>query len=158
MVAALASGEPEAVVVGGGVRVPRLARVVPDADGDGGAGLEWGRGPVLVTGGTGGLGRVVARHLVVERGVRELLLVSRRGPAAEGVEGLVAELSRAGARVSVEACDVADGAAVADLVARHGVGAVVHAAGVLDDGTVESLTPERLAGVLRPKVDAAWNL
>ncbi|MFJ7041658.1 SDR family NAD(P)-dependent oxidoreductase, partial [Streptomyces rochei] len=160
VVAALASGEPEAVVVGGGVRVPRLARVVPDAvaDGDGGAGLEWGRGPVLVTGGTGGLGRVVARHLVVERGVRELLLVSRRGPAAEGVEGLVAELSRAGARVSVEACDVADGAAVADLVARHGVGAVVHSAGVLDDGTVESLTPERLAGVLRPKVDAAWNL
>ncbi|MFF9802342.1 SDR family NAD(P)-dependent oxidoreductase, partial [Streptomyces rochei] len=160
VVAALASGEPEAVVVGGGVRVPRLARVVPDAvaDGDGGAGLEWGRGPVLVTGGTGGLGRVVARHLVVERGVRELLLVSRRGPAAEGVEGLVAELSQAGARVSVEACDVADGAAVADLVARHGVGAVVHSAGVLDDGTVESLTPERLAGVLRPKVDAAWNL
>ncbi|MGW5604479.1 beta-ketoacyl synthase N-terminal-like domain-containing protein, partial [Streptomyces rochei] len=51
-----------------------------------------------------------------------------------------------------------DGAAVADLVARHGVGAVVHSAGVLDDGTVESLTPERLAGVLRPKVDAAWNL
>ncbi|MEV5100114.1 SDR family NAD(P)-dependent oxidoreductase, partial [Streptomyces rochei] len=158
VVAALASGEPEAVVVGGGVRVPRLARVVPDAVADGGAGLEWGRGPVLVTGGTGGLGRVVARHLVVERGVRELLLVSRRGPAAEGVEGLVAELSRAGARVSVEACDVADGAAVADLVARHGVGAVVHSAGVLDDGTVESLTPERLAGVLRPKVDAAWNL
>ncbi|MFE1107868.1 SDR family NAD(P)-dependent oxidoreductase, partial [Streptomyces rochei] len=162
VVAALASGEPEAVVVGGGVRVPRLARVVPDTvadgDGDGGAGPEWGRGPVLVTGGTGGLGRVVARHLVVERGVRELLLVSRRGPAAEGVEGLVAELSRAGARVSVEACDVADGAAVADLVARHGVGAVVHSAGVLDDGTVESLTPERLAGVLRPKVDAAWNL
>ncbi|MFC7987622.1 SDR family NAD(P)-dependent oxidoreductase, partial [Streptomyces sp. NPDC057336] len=160
VVAALASGEPEAVVVGGGVRVPRLARVVPDADavGDGSAGLEWGRGPVLVTGGTGGLGRVVARHLVVECGVRELVLVSRRGPAAEGVEGLVAELSRAGARVSVEACDVADGAAVADLVARHGVGAVVHSAGVLDDGTVESLTSERLAGVLRPKVDAAWNL
>ncbi|MFE1138580.1 SDR family NAD(P)-dependent oxidoreductase, partial [Streptomyces mutabilis] len=160
VVAALVSGEPEAVVVGGGVRVPRLARVVVDGDGDGdeGAVLEWGRGPVLVTGGTGGLGRVVARHLVVERGVRELLLVSRRGPAAEGVEGLVAELSEAGARVSVEACDVADGAAVADLVVRHGVGAVVHSAGVLDDGTVESLTPERLAGVLRPKVDAAWNL
>ncbi|OSC57024.1 beta-ketoacyl synthase, partial [Streptomyces sp. 4F] len=156
VVAALVSGEPEAVVVGGGVRVPRLARVV--VDGAGGAGLEWVRGPVLVTGGTGGLGRVVARHLVVERGVRELLLVSRRGPAAEGVEGLVAELSQAGARVSVEACDVADAAAVADLVARHGVGAVVHSAGVLDDGTVESLTPERLAGVLRPKVDAAWNL
>ncbi|WP_308013689.1 SDR family NAD(P)-dependent oxidoreductase, partial [Streptomyces beigongshangae] len=129
-----------------------------DADAGGVGGLRWGRGPVWVTGGTGGLGRAVARHLVVVHGVRELLLVSRRGAAAEGVEGLVAELSAAGARVLVEACDVADAGAVAGLVSRHGVGAVVHSAGVLDDGVVESLTPQRLAGVLRAKVDAAWNL
>ncbi|KOV26019.1 KR domain-containing protein, partial [Streptomyces sp. XY152] len=80
------------------------------------------------------------------------LLVSRRGAAAEGVEALVAELAGLGARVSVEACDVADAAAVAALVGRYPVRAVVHAAGVLDDGVVESLTGERLAGVLRPKV------
>ncbi|WP_030837665.1 beta-ketoacyl reductase, partial [Streptomyces sp. NRRL F-2305] len=85
------------------------------------SGWEVAGGTVLVTGGTGGLGRVVARHLVVGHGVRDLLLVSRRGAAAEGVEALVAELAGLGARVSV-------------------------------------LTGERLAGVLRPKVDAAWHL
>ncbi|MYS32137.1 SDR family NAD(P)-dependent oxidoreductase, partial [Streptomyces sp. SID7804] len=108
--------------------------------------------------GTGGLGRIVARHLVVEHGVRDLLLVSRRGAAAEGADAVVAELTELGARVVVEACDVADAAAVAGLVGRYPVRAVVHAAGVLDDGVVESLTGERLAGVLRPKVDAVWNL
>ncbi|WP_189853397.1 KR domain-containing protein, partial [Streptomyces griseoloalbus] len=83
---------------------------------------------------TGGLGRVVARHLVVEHGVRDLLLVSRRGAAAVGADALVAELSGLGARVSVEACDVAEAAAVAGLVGRYPVRAVVHTAGVLDDG------------------------
>ncbi|WP_241193881.1 beta-ketoacyl reductase, partial [Streptomyces sp. ADI98-12] len=73
-------------------------------------------------------------------------------------EELVAELSAAGAHVAVEACDVSDPAAVADLVARHSVRAVVHSAGVLDDGTVESLTAERVTRVLRPKADAAWHL
>ncbi|WP_409350930.1 SDR family NAD(P)-dependent oxidoreductase, partial [Streptomyces pactum] len=158
---ALAVGEAEAEVAvrGGEVLVPRLARVVSgsgaDDSGWGVAGVE---GTVLVTGGTGGLGRVVARHLVAEHGVRDLLLVSRRGAAGEGADALVAELSGLGARVVVEACDVADAAAVADLVGRYPVRAVVHAAGVLDDGVVESLTGERLAGVLRPKVDAAWHL
>ncbi|MEN3586767.1 SDR family NAD(P)-dependent oxidoreductase, partial [Streptomyces sp. ZYX-F-203] len=110
-------------------------------------------GPVLVTGGTGGLGRVIARHLVEAHGVDELVLVSRRGEAAD-----VSELEAAGARVSVVACDVADRAAVADLLERYPVRSVVHAAGVLDDGVVESLTPERLEAVLRPKIDAAWHL
>ncbi|MFF8104521.1 type I polyketide synthase, partial [Streptomyces sp. NPDC016640] len=158
--AALAVGEAEAEVAvrGGGVLVPRLARVTSELGGVGGSGWDVAGGTVLVTGGTGGLGRVVARHLVVGHGVRDLLLVSRRGAAAEGVEALVAELSGLGARVSVEACDVADADAVAALVGRYPVRAVVHTAGVLDDGVVESLTGERLAGVLRPKVDAAWHL
>ncbi|KOU45226.1 beta-ketoacyl reductase, partial [Streptomyces sp. WM6378] len=113
---------------------------------------------VLITGGTGGLGRVVARHLVVVHGVRSLLLVSRRGLAVEGVGEFVAELALFGAEVVVEACDVSDAVAVADLVGRYELTAVVHAAGVLDDGVVESLSAERLVGVLRPKVDAAWHL
>ncbi|WP_190012398.1 beta-ketoacyl reductase, partial [Streptomyces candidus] len=107
-------------------------------------------------------GAVVARHLVVERGVRHLLLVSRRGAEAVGAAELVAELSARGASVSVVACDVADRVAVAELLAGVSVecplSAVVHAAGVLDDGVVGSLTRERLDGVLRPKVDAAWHL
>ncbi|MDH6125716.1 SDR family NAD(P)-dependent oxidoreductase, partial [Kitasatospora sp. GP82] len=152
----LALDEPQVMVRDGEVLVARLARVaVSESVG----GPVWGAGgTVLVTGGTGGLGRVVARHLVVEHGVRSLLLVSRRGAEADGVGELIAELAALGAEVVVEACDVADRSAVADLIARYPVRAVVHTAGVLDDGVIASLTPERVAAVLRPKVDAAWNL
>ncbi|SFL88746.1 type I polyketide synthase, partial [Streptomyces pini] len=115
-------------------------------------------GTVLVTGGTGTLGGVVARHLVVVHGVRRLLLVSRRGREAAGAGELVAELGRLGAEVEVAACDVADRGAVAGLLAGRSLSAVVHTAGVLADATVESLTVGQVEGVLRPKVDAAWHL
>ena len=117
---------------------------------------------VLVTGGTGGIGAAVARHLAAEHGARQLLLVSRSGLDAPGAGELRAELEGLGATVRVEACDVTDRAALElllDSIATEApLGAVIHSAGAIDDGVIESMDAERLARVMRPKVDAAWNL
>ncbi|MER6359171.1 SDR family NAD(P)-dependent oxidoreductase, partial [Streptomyces sp. NPDC001634] len=119
-------------------------------------------GTVLVTGGTGGLGALVARHLVTEHGIRHLLLAGRRGLEAPGAPELLAELTGLGADVEVAAVDVADRAALADVLAavpaEHPLTAVVHTAGIVDDGVVSSLTPERVSRVMRPKADAVVHL
>ncbi|MGW7696806.1 SDR family NAD(P)-dependent oxidoreductase, partial [Streptomyces asiaticus] len=119
-------------------------------------------GTALVTGGTGALGAVVARHLVAVHGVRSLVLASRSGPEAVGAAELEAELVKAGARIRIVACDVADRGEVAGLLDAvpedAPLSAVVHTAGVLDDGVLTALTPERMDAVLRPKVDGALHL
>ncbi|MEU6485460.1 SDR family NAD(P)-dependent oxidoreductase [Streptomyces sp. NPDC046887] len=119
-------------------------------------------GTVLVTGGTGSLGMLVARHLVAAHGVRRLLLVGRRGPEAPGAAELVAELAESGAEATVRAGDVADraslGALLDEVPAEHPLTGVVHTAGVLDDGIVPALSAGRLERVLRPKADAALLL
>ncbi|WUI04678.1 SDR family NAD(P)-dependent oxidoreductase [Micromonospora sp. NBC_00421] len=155
LAAALATGEPELAVRDGQLLVPRLTRLAVDTT----AGSRWpADGTVLITGGLGGLGSLVARHLVTRHGVRRLLLTGRSGAATPGAAELVADLTAAGADVTVAACDVADRDAVATLLAEHPVGAVVHAAGTAENALVDALTPEQLHRVLRPKVDAAWHL
>ncbi|MEU9482028.1 SDR family NAD(P)-dependent oxidoreductase, partial [Streptomyces sp. NPDC048191] len=156
--AVLVGEEPQVAVRDGQVLVPRL---VPVAAGQESAGLD-PDGTVLVTGASGTLGALVARHLVQRHGVRHLLLLSRRGADAPGAGELSAELESLGATVEHAACDAADAGALAGVIAGvsadRGLTAVVHAAGVLDDGLVQAQSVERLAPVLRPKVDAAWNL
>nr|WP_024802963.1 type I polyketide synthase [Nocardia sp. BMG51109] len=149
--------EPQLAVRGSRVLAPRLARAEPGLSDSTALRPEEA---VLITGGTGGLGALFARHLVREHGVEHLILVSRRGPDADGAAALAADLAGLGASVRIEACDVADREQLAALVASldRPLTAVIHAAGVLDDGLVESLTPERMERVLRPKVDAAWQL
>jgi polyene macrolide polyketide synthase len=117
---------------------------------------------VLITGATGGLGALTARHLVEHHGAGRLLLVSRSGPEAEGAAELQQELEGMGAETTIAACDVSDREALRKLLAsippEQPLGAVIHCAGVLADATVETLTAEQLDRVFVPKVDAAWNL
>ncbi|WP_215911745.1 type I polyketide synthase, partial [Streptomyces coffeae] len=184
----VAQGESQVAVREGQVWLPRVRRLPLDAvtepsaaaadvhvngtDEDGLEGalpvaearrVPWPEsGTVLVTGGTGGLGAVVARHLVAEHGVRDLLLLSRRGLEAPVAEVLREELMGLGARVTVTACDVADREALAGVLdaipADVPLRGVVHAAGVLDDGLVVDVTSERLARVLVAKAESAVHL
>ncbi len=121
-----------------------------------------GAGTVLITGATGMAGSALARHMVARHGARNLVLVSRRGLDAPGAAELMTELGAAGAQVQVVACDAADREALAkvlaDIPVQRPLSGVIHAAGVLDDAVISSLTPERVDAVLRAKVDAAWNL
>jgi NADP-dependent 3-hydroxy acid dehydrogenase YdfG/acyl carrier protein len=157
--AALAAGEGQLALRAGSLRAPRLARL-PRA-GAGEVAFDPER-TVLISGGASGLGALLARHLVREHGVRRLLLLGRRGIEAPGAAELVAELGEDGAAVEVLACDVADrdrlAAAIAAVPPQHPLGSVIHAAGLLDDGLVESLTPARIDAVARPKIDGALNL
>ena len=159
--ALLAADEPQLAVRDTTAYAPRLARSAtqPDAAPDD---EPFARGTVLITGGTGGLGALVARHLAARYRVRHLVLVSRRGPQAPGAAELVDDLAALGCHATVAACDVADRASVAALLAGipqdRPLTAVIHTAGVLDDGTIESLTAEQVDRVLRPKVDAALHL
>ncbi|MET8461394.1 type I polyketide synthase, partial [Streptomyces parvulus] len=162
VVAALARvDEPQIAVRGTALFVPRLARatgdLLPDTPSEIGA-----HGTVLVTGGTGSLGALAARHLVTRYGVRHLILASRRGPDAEGAEELAAELTALGAAVEITACDVSDRGQAEALLAKvpeeHPLRGVVHTAGVLDAGVIGTVTPERLARVFAPKVDAVRHL
>ncbi|MFI6731213.1 type I polyketide synthase, partial [Streptomyces atratus] len=150
--------EPRLRIDGGRYEVPRLTRTTTPAPAPAEETVWDPDGTVLITGGSGVLAGIIARHLVTEHRARRLLLVSRSTPD----EKLVSELSGLGAEVAVAACDVSDRAAVAQVLAgvpsEHPLTAVIHTAGAVDDGVVESLTPQRLDTVLRPKADAAWHL
>ncbi len=138
--------------------VGKVALTMPSALAD-----ELAEGTVLITGGTGMAGAELARHVVKTYGVRHVVLASRRGGRAESTAELTLDLARAGVQVQVLACDIADRSAVEGMLAQLArrfppLRGVIHAAGVLDDAVVTSLTPDRVDTVLRAKVDAAWNL
>ncbi|PRP97903.1 Erythronolide synthase, modules 3 and 4 [Enhygromyxa salina] len=119
-------------------------------------------GTVLITGGTGALGTMVAKHLIERHGARHLLLVSRRGQDSPNAKHLGVELELLGAQVEFAACDVAERESLARVIdaipAAHPLTAVFHTAGVLDDGVLPSLDAERIDKVFRPKVGAGTVL
>ncbi|MFJ2194281.1 SDR family NAD(P)-dependent oxidoreductase, partial [Kitasatospora sp. NPDC087861] len=151
--AAVATGETQIAIRRGEAYVPRLVRAVPGSA----AGPDWSSATVLVTGATGALGGLVARHLVVEHGAGELLLTARRPVPTE----LLEELTEAGAHVTSVVCDLTDRADLAAVLAAVPADrplAVVHCAGAVDDAVLVNQTPEHLERVFAPKATAAWHL
>ncbi|WP_442876207.1 SDR family NAD(P)-dependent oxidoreductase [Amycolatopsis sp. NBC_01480] len=159
---AVAADEPQLAVRCGAAIVPRLVRAEAAEESTGWQLDPTGSGTVLVTGGTGTLGALLCRHLVGKRGVRRLLVTSRRGLDATGASELRDELTGLGAAVEIVSCDTANrdelAGVLAGIPAEHPLSSVVHLAGVLDDGVLDALTGERVDKVLEPKVDAALNL
>ncbi len=159
---ALASGptEPQLALREGELLAPRLARA--EAAEETATAIDPER-TVLITGATGGLGLA---HRPPPR--RE----PRRPPAALGqplgLSGGWSQRAGRGARrarrrghdrrLRRRRARPAGRAARLGRPRQHPLGAVFHCAGVLDDGVLDSLDAERLAGVMRPKVDAAWHL
>jgi acyl transferase domain-containing protein/thioesterase domain-containing protein/NADP-dependent 3-hydroxy acid dehydrogenase YdfG/acyl carrier protein len=161
---ALGADESQLALREGTILAPRLKRVAIDAQDktEGDHFVLDRNGTALITGGTGGLGGAIARHLVVEHGVSSVVLTSRRGREADGASELEQELAGLGARVQIAACDVADRDQVKTLIdsvpEEHPLVAVVHAAAVFDNGLITELTPEQVDRVLAPKLDAALHL
>jgi pimaricinolide synthase PimS1 len=156
----LRSEELQIALRAGEVLVPRLQVAAPPVE-QARPAFDSQR-TALITGGTGTLGGILARHLVTHHGVRSLLLASRRGPDAAGAAELADELESLGARVSIVACDVREREGVRELLEQvpdeFPLGAVVHTAADLDSGMIESLSAENFDKVLAPKVDGAWHL
>ncbi|WP_190201917.1 type I polyketide synthase, partial [Streptomyces djakartensis] len=162
---ALASDEPQVALRAGVMLAPALApagAAGSPAPADSAPTAQGMDGTVLLTGCTGALGRRVAVHLARRHGVRRMLLVSRSGPNAPESAALERELTDLGVHTSFVSCDLADPAdvrkAVAGVPSEHPLTGVVHTAGVLDDGALARLTPERIDTVLRAKADAVRHL
>ncbi len=157
----LGDGPEDRIAVRDGVRHGlRLGRLELDTAPLTAAALD-SDGSFLVTGGLGALGLEVARTLAGV-GARRIALLGRRGPS-DAAASVIAELRDAGVTVSTYSADVADAADVEAVVSeiRATMGplrGVVHAAGILDDGTLRNLDWSRFDAVLRPKVAGAWNL
>ncbi|MEU5130509.1 SDR family NAD(P)-dependent oxidoreductase, partial [Streptomyces mobaraensis] len=163
LTAALASGEPELALRGGEFTVPRLARVAgqrPATDGPSSGFEGWDpQDGVLITGGTGGLGSLLAEHLITRHHVTNITLASRQGPDHPGATELVDRLTELGGNIDLVACDVSDATQVTDLLTgiRH-LKAIIHTAGALNDAILTNQTPHHLHTTLTPKADAAWHL
>jgi acyl transferase domain-containing protein/acyl carrier protein len=148
-------GEQEVAVRAAGVFGRRLVHAPPRRDGE-----SWRpRGTVLITGGTGAIAGHIARRLA-SRGAERIVLTGRSGPAAPGVATTVADLAGRGTAIDVLACDAGQRAGTAAVVAGiraagPPLSAVVHTAGVLDDGLLDGLDAGRLATALTAKATGA---
>ncbi|OLZ58528.1 hypothetical protein AV521_46155, partial [Streptomyces sp. IMTB 2501] len=158
---AIATNEQQLACRDATLLTPRLATAEAAPDTDGASALD-PSGTVLITGGVSPQGRQLARHLVEEHQVRHLVLTSPQALESPGADGLRDDLAERGAEVTITACDTTDRAALAGLLREipdaHPLVAVIHAAGVLDSGVLESLTEQQLNEVLGERISGAVHL
>jgi len=115
----------------------------------------------LITGGLGGLGLETARWMA-QRGARHLVLLGRSKPSSLAI-GIVDQMKYEGIEVIIEQADVSDLAQLENVFKKIErnmpvLRGVVHAAGVLDDGSLLNLDKVRMKNVMAPKVEGTWNL
>ncbi|HET8796937.1 MAG TPA: SDR family NAD(P)-dependent oxidoreductase, partial [Thermoanaerobaculia bacterium] len=120
---------------------------------------RWADGKtVLITGGMGGLGRLIARDIATTTRGCTLILTGRGEPDAAR-HAAIERLEAAGAKVVYAQCDVGRRSDVEALVAQYPeISGVIHGAGVLRDGFIAEKTGEAIDEVLAPKVDGLENL
>ncbi|MFD7909101.1 beta-ketoacyl reductase, partial [Kitasatospora sp. NPDC059747] len=155
---ALTTNEPQLALRQGHILTPRLTKTTPTTNPT----TLNPNGTVLITGATGALGKLIAEHLITHHHITHLHLTSRRGPQAPDAPQLLTHLTNLGATVTLTACDTTDRNALHHLLTtmphQHPLTAVIHAAGILHDTTLETLTPHTLNHVLHPKTQAAHHL
>lgn len=111
----------------------------------------------VVTGGTGALGRVVARFLA-ERGARHITLLGRSVAPPTATVETIRTIERLGARVTYASVDVADHGRVRAWLDDHErtsgrpIRGIVHAAGSVDDRLLLNMTEDEFTAVMAPKV------
>ncbi|KAL9020486.1 MAG: hypothetical protein Q9185_002259 [Variospora sp. 1 TL-2023] len=116
----------------------------------------------LIAGGLGGIGRSVARWMA-NRGARNLILLSRYAHHSEDAQQLISELERKGVRVETPPCDIADGKALAFVLASCSqrlppIKGCVQSSLALNDKPFQEMTQENFLTAIRPKVYGSWNL
>ncbi|KAG8534309.1 putative PKS/NRPS-like protein biosynthetic cluster [Bacidia gigantensis] len=120
------------------------------------------KGAILITGGLGGIGQQMAKWLASTYCTSDLVLTSRRGMKTPNAEALIGELAQLNAKATIIACDVGDFESIKSLTETFNeerpLRGVIHAAGLVDNGILSTLTPQQFASTFRPKVDGAWYL
>lgn len=116
----------------------------------------------LVIGGMGGVGRSICEWLV-QRGARNLIIMSRNADQQAQGNAYVSSLRASGCTVVVASCDISDKSDLKRtldgcLQSMPPLRGVIHSGMVLQDTVYEKMSVEDYARAIRPKVQGSWNL
>lgn len=135
-------------------------------------------GVYLITGGTGGLGLELARHLSTKNKIKLVLLnrfvfppkvdwnkiiEERSNLKLIDRISIIKEIEKSGSEVYTYSADVSSlevmQQVIKNVTEKHGaINGIIHAAGVAGDGFILNKSVDIFNGVLAPKVDGLWIL